>query len=643
MNGDAGESTAQGGTPTAEASSLLSSVQLAERIALGTALGLREADIVLHCQLKCLGQIEGASFEDVAAVPLWDMLSLAVQAIVDWLSTGDTVGDSVRSRIDSLGSVAGKQLTSTPVDRGDAASAVAGDRAPSKEVVEQLSVALFTKLNFWWSDKTCAVLAEEAGRLGIGRGILEEATSNVVKNCKVSLVRMAKQYDAEMAGLHGELRHQALHDALTGLPNRALILDRIGQMLARGRRQFGPVAVLFLDLDNFKDINDTLGHRAGDELLRAVGVRLASAIREADTAGRLGGDEFVVLTEGASLAAGAEVVAARILDVMATPFEIDGSSTPLTVTASIGYAEGDRATPEELLQDADIALYQAKATGKRRAVKFVPSMQAEVDDHRHLEVDLDRALETEQFLLVYQPTVDLSSGEFTGVEALLRWRHPERGVVQPDDFIPALESSGLIMPVGAWVLHEACRQGATWMRQGYRFTVSVNVSGRQLDEDRLVSDVQEALQMSGFQPDMLILELTETALMHDATSSAARLQLLKELGVRIAIDDFGTGYSSLGYLRQFPIDVLKIDRSFVSGLSDSTESAALVHTLVQLGKALGIETVAEGVETADQRTRLEDEQVDIGQGFLFARPLEVKDVDRLLKESAGKSEVPVVP
>jgi len=337
------------------------------------------------------------------------------------------------------------------------------------------------------------------------------------------------------------------------------------------------------------------------------------------------------------------VVAARILDVMATPFEIDGSSTPLTVTASIGYAEGDRATPEELLQDADIALYQAKATGKRRAVKFVPSMQAEVDDHRHLEVDLDRALETEQFLLVYQPTVDLSSGEFTGVEALLRWRHPERGVVQPDDFIPALESSGLIMPVGAWVLHEACRQGATWMRQGYRFTVSVNVSGRQLDEDRLVSDVQEALQMSGFQPDMLILELTETALMHDATSSAARLQLLKELGVRIAIDDFGTGYSSLGYLRQFPIDVLKIDRSFVSGLGDSAESAALVHTLVQLGKALGIETVAEGVETADQRTRLEDEQVDIGQGFLFARPLEVKDVDRLLKESAGKSEVPVVP
>jgi len=642
MDGDTTKSAAQRGVDTTRSLPLPASAQIAERIALGRALGLRESDIVIHCQLKCLGEIEGVSFEDVAAVPLWDMVTLAVQAIVDWLSTGDTVRNSVRSRIDSLGSVAGKQLTSTSADRGHAASPISGDRAPKKDVVEQLSVALFTKLNFWWSDKTCAVLAEEAARLGISLETLEDATDNVVKNCKVSLVRMAKQYDAEMAGLHGELRHQALHDALTGLPNRALILDRIGQMLARGRRQHSPVAVLFLDLDNFKDINDTLGHRAGDELLIAVGVRLASAIREADTAGRLGGDEFVVLTEGASLAAGAEVVADRILDVMATPFEITSSGAPLMVNASIGYAEGDRATPEELLQDADIALYQAKATGKRRAVKFAPSMQAEVDDHRHLEVDLDRALEAEQFFLVYQPTVDLSSGAFTGVEALLRWRHPERGVVQPDDFIPALESSGLIIPVGAWVLHDACRQGAAWNRQGFPFAVSVNVSGKQLEEDRLISDVEEALLMSGFNPGMLILELTETALMHDATASAARLELLKELGVRIAIDDFGTGYSSLGYLRQFPIDVLKIDRSFVSGMGNSAESAALVHTLVQLGKVLGIETVAEGVETTDQRTRLEEEKVEIGQGFLFARPLEVKDVDRLLKDSAGMPKVPLV-
>jgi diguanylate cyclase (GGDEF)-like protein len=433
-----------------------------------------------------------------------------------------------------------------------------------------------------------------------------------------------------------QLRHQALHDSLTGLPNRALILDRIEQMLARGRRQHYQVAALFLDLDDFKDINDTLGHRAGDELLVSVGARLASALREGDTVGRLGGDEFVVLSEGASLDAGAELVADRILDVLATPFEIASSDVPLIVTASVGVAQGDRTTPEELLQDADIALYQAKAAGKQRAVSFSPSMQAAVDDHRHLEVDLQTALEGGEFFLVYQPTIDLSTGDFTGGEALLRWRHPTRGVVQPDNFIPALESSGLIVTVGAWVLHEACRQGAAWNRQGYRFMMSVNVSGRQLERDRIIDDVSDALQMSGLEPEMLILELTETALMHDVEAAITRLKLLKALGVRIAIDDFGTGYSSLAYLRQFPIDVLKIDRSFVSGIADTSESAALMHTLVQLGKTLGLETIAEGIETDDQRSRLQAEEVEIGQGFLFARPLAVDDMNRLLRSSAGK-------
>jgi diguanylate cyclase (GGDEF)-like protein len=438
-----------------------------------------------------------------------------------------------------------------------------------------------------------------------------------------------------------QLRHQALHDSLTGLPNRALILDRIDQMLARRRRQHTPVAALFLDLDNFKDINDTLGHHAGDELLAGVGIRLASALREGDTVGRLGGDEFVVLVEGASLAAGAEVVAERILDVLSTPFEIPGSDVPLAITASIGIAEGDRAQPEELLRDADIALYRAKAAGKHCAVVFSSSMQEDVNEHRHLEVDLHGALEAGQFFLMYQPTVDLSTGSFTGVEALLRWHHPERGVVMPDDFIPALEASGLIVPVGAWVLQDACRQGATWHSQGYRFTVSVNVSARQLERDRLVDDVHGALSTSGFDPGSLILELTETTLMSNVEGNVARLELLKALGVRIAIDDFGTGYSSLVYLRQFPIDVLKIDRSFVSAIGDSTESAALVHTLVQLGKVLGLETIAEGIESNDQRRRLKVEKVDTGQGFLFARPLDVKDVDRLLKDSAGRPDLSV--
>ena len=435
-----------------------------------------------------------------------------------------------------------------------------------------------------------------------------------------------------------QLQHQALHDSLTGLPNRALILDRIDRMLARSRREHTEVAALFLDLDNFKDINDTLGHRAGDELLVSVGVRLKSAVRETDTVGRLGGDEFVVLADGVSLEAGVDVVADRLLDVLATPFIISASEVPLSVSASIGIAEGDRATPEEMLQDADIALYQAKAAGKRNAVKFIASMQESVDHHRSLEVDLQGALEAQQFFLVYQPTVDLSTGAFTGVEALLRWKHPERGIVQPNDFIPALESRGHIIEVGAWVLHEACRQGALWQSRGYRFTISVNISAKQLERDRLVTDVREAISMSGFDATELILELTETALMHDSGSTLSRLMLLKALGVRVAIDDFGTGYSSLAYLRQFPIDILKIDRSFVSGIADSRESAALVHTLVQLGKVLGIETIAEGVETNDQRSRLENENVDTGQGFLFARPLAVEDLDRLLLDSAGKPE-----
>jgi diguanylate cyclase (GGDEF)-like protein len=431
-----------------------------------------------------------------------------------------------------------------------------------------------------------------------------------------------------------ELHHLALHDALTELPNRALILDRIDQMLARSRREHTPVAVLFLDLDNFKDVNDTLGHAAGDQLLAAVAARLVSAIRQEDTVGRLGGDEFVVLAEGASLAAGAEMVAERILDVLATPFEIAASDAPLVVTASIGIAEGRRATPDELLRDADVALYQAKAAGKKCAVVFAPAMQVAVDDSRNLDMELHAALVADQFFLLYQPTYNLSSGAFTGVEALLRWRHPTRGVIQPDDFIPALEASGLIVPVGRWVLAEACRQGADWQRQGHPITVSINVSAKQLDRDQIVTDVHDALTTSGFDPALCVLELTETTLMHNVDETVGRLTLLKALGVRMAIDDFGTGYSSLAYLRQFPIDVLKIDRSFVSGITETSEAVALVHAMVQLGKALGLETVAEGVENDGQRVQLAAENVDTAQGFLFARPLDVEAVSRLLEDSA---------
>ena len=428
-----------------------------------------------------------------------------------------------------------------------------------------------------------------------------------------------------------QLRHQAYHDALTGLPNRVLILDRLEQMMLRSRREDAKVGALFLDLDNFKDVNDTLGHATGDQLLVLVANRLTQVLREGDTVGRLGGDEFVVLIDGQSLDHGPTLAAQRILDVMAQPFLLDATEAPVTVAASIGIAEGVRPHPEDLLRDADIALNRAKAAGKHRTVIFAPRMQDAVDAHRSLEVDLRGALAAGQFFVLYQPIFELESGRISGVEALIRWRHPVRGVVGPAEFIPMLESTGLIVPVGRWVLDEACRQGAAWQAVGHDLSVSVNLSAHQLEDGQLVEDVRQSLASSGFTPDRLVLELTETILMHDVPSTIEQLAHLKSTGVRISIDDFGTGYSSFAYLRKFPIDILKIDQAFVATIADTWESAAIVHTLVQLGKVLGLEIVAEGIETEDQRSRLRSEEVDLGQGYLFARPLESAVIDHFLE------------
>jgi diguanylate cyclase (GGDEF)-like protein len=427
-----------------------------------------------------------------------------------------------------------------------------------------------------------------------------------------------------------ELTHLAFHDPLTGLPNRALILDRLDQMMLRTRREHVEVGALYLDLDDFKDINDTLGHAAGDQLLVLVADRLSTVLREGDTVGRLGGDEFVVLIDGKSLDRGPTLAARRILDVMARPFALDSTEVPVVVTASIGIAEGLRAHSEDLLHDADVALNQAKASGKRRAVVFTTPMQDAVDARHSLEVDLRDALPLHQFFILYQPIVDLETGVITGAEALLRWLHPRRGVVEPIEFIPTLESTDLIVPVGQWVLQEACRQGAAWQSAGHPLSISVNVSANQLDEGTLVGAVRQALATSGLSPDLLVLELTETILMHDVPTTVEQLTRLKATGVRISIDDFGTGYSSFAYLRRFPIDILKIDKAFVDAISHTAESAAIVHTLVQLGKVLGLEMIAEGIETDDQWMRLRGEGVKNGQGYKFARPLDATSVDRLL-------------
>jgi diguanylate cyclase (GGDEF)-like protein len=428
-----------------------------------------------------------------------------------------------------------------------------------------------------------------------------------------------------------QLRHQALHDSLTGLPNRTLALDRAEQMLARARRAQMPIAALYIDIDGFKHINDRFGHAAGDEFLMIVAGRLERVIRESDTAARLAGDEFVVLLDSASLDVGPQLVAERVLDVLREPYDMgDEIGRQLSVTASIGVAHGLRGSAQELLSDADVALYVAKSEGRDRYIVFESGMDTVAQDRLMLKMDLADALESDELYLVYQPTFDLRSERATGFEALLRWRHPKRGVIGPDVFIPIAEETGLIVPIGRWVLNEACRQASRWRRDGHQLGISVNVSGRQLDNDVLIDDVRDALDHNDLDAASLTLEITETALMRDADASASRLRALKDLGVRLAIDDFGTGYSSLAYLRQFSVDALKIDRSFIRGVAASSESAALIHTLVRLGKTLNLETLAEGIEDHEQLRALQRQDCDMGQGFLLARPLDVDAADAFL-------------
>lgn len=436
------------------------------------------------------------------------------------------------------------------------------------------------------------------------------------------------------------LRHQALHDPLTGLPNRSLILDRLEHLLVRAARNGGAAVVLFIDLDEFKIVNDTLGHAQGDELLRAVGGRLRSALRDADTVGRLGGDEFVALLDSSEASTAQPLlIAERILDVMRQPFELTTQSEmPIRITASVGVAISNGRAGVDLIRNADFALYQAKSAGKNRYEVFNPESQGALSRRAELEFDLRSALQSDQFELMFQPLYSAETLAVTAVEALLRWRHPKYGLVEPGDFIPMLERTGQIIEVGHWVLHGACRHAARWNVGGRRLGMSVNVSVRQLDDDNMIAETAEALRMNNLDPSLLMFEVTETALMRSPDATAKRLTALKRLGVQIAIDDFGTGYSSLAYLQRFPVDCLKIDRAFVNAMTESSESLALLHTLVQLGKLLGLDTVAEGVETQAQLQGLREEQIDGVQGFLLSRPESAALVDlRLNVENLRES------
>lgn len=421
--------------------------------------------------------------------------------------------------------------------------------------------------------------------------------------------------------LQDELAHQAFHDSLTGLLNRAVFRDRVDHALSRAARLGQQPAVLLLDLDGFKTVNDGLGHDAGDELLVAVGHRLQASGRSSDTVARIGGDEFAILLEDDADDAGAKAVAERVLAVLMTPFQVRGRE--VFVRASIGIATAVAgATTDELLRNADAAMYAAKRAGKARYELFLPVMHEQALAKFEVLGDLERALARDEFVLHYQPIVDLATEAVAGVEALVRWNHPSRGLLPPAEFIPLAEETGLIVPLGSWVLREACGQTAAWRlsQPHLDLWVSVNLSTRQLLEPDLVERVQETLIESGLEPASLMLEITEGSLMQGITETAVKLRGLKELGVRLAIDDFGTGSSSLSYLRQFPIDLLKIDKSFVDEVGTS-DGPLLVQAIVDIARTLRVETIAEGIEEEEQLAGLREVGCRSGQGFLFARPL----------------------
>jgi diguanylate cyclase (GGDEF)-like protein len=427
-----------------------------------------------------------------------------------------------------------------------------------------------------------------------------------------------------------QLQHQALHDSLTGLANRALLMDRVEHLLARARRNGTEPSCLFLDLDGFKGVNDSLGHEAGDLLLQSVATRLLGALRGADTIARIGGDEFVVLLDGSTVDAAPDLVAQRLVDVLREPYDVEGVDTTMRVTASVGIATGLRPSGDDLIRDADFALYEAKGAGRNRIAVFREGMQSTQQQAAERELELRFALERGELRLVYQPIYNLDDLSVDGFEALLRWEHPELGLVMPEAFIPALERTGQIVEVGRWVLREACAQLARWRALGSDAMVSVNVAARQFDNGVLLDDVRDALEAAELDPAALTIEITETSLMRNLPVCVEQLVELRRLGVQVAIDDFGTGYSSLASLQRLPVDSLKIDRSFIAAMSEGSEAKALVHTIVQLGRDLGLRTLAEGVETAEQMANLRGDHITQAQGYLFAHPLEADEIETTL-------------
>jgi diguanylate cyclase (GGDEF)-like protein/PAS domain S-box-containing protein len=465
-----------------------------------------------------------------------------------------------------------------------------------------------------------------------GRWLTVETISTYVDDDELRGYVLTSRDVTERKGLEDQLKHQAFHDSLTGLANRALFTNRVQHLLERRHWNGVGCAVFFLDLDDFKTVNDSLGHAAGDELLRAVAERLRNHLRAGDTAARLGGDEFALLLE--DLADEREVLAAadRIISALQAPFAVQGKE--VVARASVGIALPDLDRPQEadeLLRNADMAMYSAKNNGKGRYEWFAPSMHAAVVERLELTADLRRAVERSELFVLYQPIIDLATGRRSGVEALVRWRHPQRGLVGPDEFIPLAEETGLILPLGRLVLEQACRHGARWQQQhGRELTINVNLSIRQLQDPGFVNEVTEILVASQLRAHCLTLEITESLLMQDTEAAVDKLTALRRLGVRVAIDDFGTGYSSLSYLQRLPIDILKIPKPFIDGILKTGDESALARAIIKLAKTLRLETIAEGIEQQGQWDKLRELECDLGQGYFFSKPVESDDIDALL-------------
>ena len=460
--------------------------------------------------------------------------------------------------------------------------------------------------------------------------VVQGIAKNMIDHEPVGGVVVTYRDITDQKELEEQLRRQAFHDDLTGLPNRALFIERLQHAIDRLARQSAPIAVLFIDLDDFKTVNDSLGHTAGDRLLAAVAKRARACLRSVDTIARLGGDEFAVLLEDVADAEVPSQVAGRILAAVRRPLRLDRQELSIGASIGIAVAHSPKQTAADLLRNADLAMYSAKDHGKGCVEVFETKLKRAATARLRLRLDLERALDAGEFALRYQPLVNLGTGALVGMEALARWHHPRRGEMMPGDFIGLAEESGLILPLGRWVLSEACRQARTWQTEGIgqpgALAVSVNVSVRQIHDPGFADDVATTLGRLDLDPGLLTLEITESVLMQDTTLTQSSLGRLKAVGVRLVIDDFGTGYSSLSYLRRFPIDGVKIDRSFIDAVDTDRQEADLVRSIITLSRRLKLETVAEGIERWGQLARLRALGADIGQGYYLSTPLEASEV-----------------